>query len=78
MSQTEAQKDQPETLAEVVQRFAEAYAKREAGIGEFHDDEGKLKPDVDHEKYDGHAMEAWCDSHADLGVLLEELKPFVA
>ncbi|MEU0344205.1 hypothetical protein ABZ092_35980 [Streptomyces bobili] len=77
MSEIEAQKYEPETLAEVVQRFAEAYEKREAGIGAFHDDEGKLKPDVDYEKYDEHAHEAWADSHGDLGVLLEELKPFL-
>lgn len=77
MSQAETQ-NQPETLAEVVQRFAEAYAKREAGIGEFHDDEGKLKPDVEHEAYNEHSIETWCESHADLGVLLEELKPFLA
>ncbi|WAB08764.1 hypothetical protein SEA_ANDRIS_60 [Streptomyces phage Andris] len=70
--------EQPETLVELVQRYAEAYAKREAGIGAFLDDEGELKEGESYERYDEHSYDAWCDSHGDLGSLLEELKPFLA
>jgi len=70
--------DKPETLKEVFERYAEAYAKREAGIMSFLDDEGELKKDESYERYDSHCYDAWSDSHGDLGVLLEELKPFLA
>lgn len=78
MSSTEARKEQPETLAEVVQRFVEAYAAREAGILAFLDDEGELKEGETYERYDDHCFTAWAESHGDLAVLLEELKPFLA
>ncbi|QAY15883.1 hypothetical protein SEA_TINABELCHER_60 [Streptomyces phage TinaBelcher] len=70
--------DKPETLAELVQRYAEAYAKREAGIQEFLDEEGELKEGNSYAAYDEHSYDAWNDSHGDLGTLLEELKPFLA
>ncbi|MEU0674505.1 hypothetical protein ABZ330_16730 [Streptomyces sp. NPDC006172] len=70
--------DKPETLEEVVARYVEAYAKREAGILAFLDEEGELKEGASYEAYDEHCYDAWNDSHGDLGVLLEELKPFLA
>lgn len=69
--------EKPETLVELVQRYAEAYAKREAGIQDFLDDEGELKEGNSYEAYDEHSYDAWSDSHSDLCVLLEELKPFL-
>jgi hypothetical protein len=69
--------EKPETLVELVQRYAEAYAKREAGILAFLDDEGELKKGQSYEAYDEHSYDAWNDSHGDLGSLLEELKPFL-
>ncbi|MFF8845530.1 hypothetical protein ACF08N_22890 [Streptomyces sp. NPDC015127] len=69
--------DKPETLKELVARYAEAYAKREAGILAFLDDEGELKEGESYAAYDEHSYDAWSDSHGDLGVLLEELKPFL-
>jgi hypothetical protein len=70
--------DKPETLEEVVARYVEAYEKREAGISSYLDDEGELKEGQTYEEYDEHCYDAWSDSHGDLGVLLEELKPFLS
>lgn len=70
--------EKPETLKELVERYAEAYAKREAGILSFLDEEGELKEGQSYEAYDEHSYDAWNDSHGDLGSLLEELKPFIA
>lgn len=69
--------EKPETLAEVVARYAEAYAKREAGILDFLDDEGELKQGESYERYDEARADVWSDSHADLSCLLEEIKPFL-
>lgn len=77
MRQNETQQDQPETLAELVQRYAEAYAKREAGILAFLDDEGELAEGNTYEAYDEHSYEAWSESHGDLGCMLSEIAVLV-
>jgi lipopolysaccharide biosynthesis regulator YciM len=61
-------------LGEIIERYTEAYEKREAGIGAFLDDEGELKEGSTYEAYDEHCYEAWSDSHGDLGSLLAELE----
>ncbi|MFH8414392.1 hypothetical protein [Streptomyces collinus] len=62
-----------ESLREILERYTKAYDEREAGIGEFLDDEGELKEGNSYEAYDEHCYESWSDSHGDLGSLLAEL-----
>ncbi|MFI5863528.1 hypothetical protein [Streptomyces sp. NPDC051546] len=61
-------------LAETIEPYVAAYAKREAGIGAFLDDEGELKEGESYERYDSHSYDAWSDSHGDLGSLLADLE----
>ncbi|MGW8630570.1 hypothetical protein [Streptomyces sp. NPDC055793] len=65
--------EKPESVSEIITRYQEAYDKREAGILDFLDDDGKVKESQNHAAYDEHRTDAWSDSHGDLGSLLAEL-----
>lgn len=64
-------------LKDAIARYSEAYDIREKGIGDFYNDEGKLKEGVSRARFDEACIENWADSHADLGVLLSELADLI-